>query len=224
MRSFYRPFILTCAITTLFFAPIHLTGCGKVSSSADPESGGGAGNSSSDGGGTATGASPSEEPDEETLRACRKTSQCTLVPSSCCQPCDEPSASNYEAVVRGYEEAFRAVACPKDTACPACETPFTPHLFAACVAGTCRAVDLKEDPASSCETDSDCTLLPPRCCPRISPNDPPPHAIAINESRAEDFFVSLCAGVNDDGPPCEWQAPAGLNAICIENRCVVAGE
>lgn len=202
-------------------------GSGGIAHAGGKDAAGGTGGTVSASGGTvgaSGGASSGGASSAVDWTSCDKTAQCTLIPSGCCESCGDAPLSSYRAIHLAYRDAAREQACAGNEACPACVATFNPSYFAVCESGHCTARDLTTSEASACETDGDCSLAPPKCCQNIGPNDPPPHAVAINTSQSQDYYQSLCAGVEASGPPCEWMEPPGLEAKCDQGRCAVVGE
>lgn len=130
---------------------------------------------------------------------CTAASDCVLVPTGCCGAC-EPTESDLEAVLASDRNAANLRNCPggpPDCApCPpAVYDPERPVVRAACMAGRCTVVDLREQPESACMGDGECHLADVGCCGSCGPD--PSGWIALS-SVASDPYAPVC----DPIPPC----------------------
>jgi hypothetical protein len=129
---------------------------------------------------------------------CARNSDCTLAPDSCCGVCGMPSVEDVDAVNEDrLDEHFRDV-CPIPGACPACLTQDNPDLHATCASGVCRALDIRRDAVSACQTDDDCRLRVKGCCECGGDG-----LIAMNGSKESGYGALVC----DPMQPCPACAP-----------------
>ncbi len=153
--------------------------------------------------------------DEPHWSACEESSECVVMPASCCGNCGAPAPMDMVGVNVSRLSDQRGEACGGgDVACPACAAMPDPHLIATCDVDTCQAIDLRNDPATECSSDSDCRLWVARCNACVEVAD----AEIIGVSDVSRIFDLLC----DDGaapPPCAPVLPDYLEPWCDAGRC-----
>jgi hypothetical protein len=147
---------------------------------------------------------------------------CVLVPKGCCAAC-VPTKGDVEAVLASDEKAATARNCPSGpVACGPCPSsaydPLHPVVRAACMAGHCTVIDLREEPQSACMTDAECHLADVGCCGSCGGD--PSGWISLS-SAPQDPFAPVC----DPIPPC---APCSLNAqpavFCADDGHCAVGQ
>lgn len=129
---------------------------------------------------------------------CSVPSDCVLRPTSCCV-CGAPELDEVAAVNADHAQEYVDAICPGGPAC-ACPSAPNPNLLATCVEGTCRAIDVREDDASSCTSDDDCRVRATACC-ECGANTSPGTLIAV---RSDGSYSTL---VCDPGTACDECAP-----------------
>lgn len=142
--------------------------------------------------------------------SCTQTSQCTLAPSGCCEPCGTPMLSDYDGVNATETAAHFMDVCPVPTPCPRCATGMNPNLVATCEASHCAARDISMLPLSACTSDADCIVRWANCC---SCGGDPSQVVAIRADGEGAIEALLCDG---GGCPLDC-APHGdptFHAIC----------
>ncbi len=155
---------------------------------------------------------------EGVTTTCNDPNDCVLVPRSCCETCGEPTPMDVTAITRGSEEALSASLCgPDPMPCPVCATTPNPSLFAACDDGQCKAVDLREDEASQCETEADCQVRPAACC-ECGAGTGADQIVAVNPEKADAFEASLCPE-EVACAECAWEAPNEVSVACAGGHC-----
>lgn len=206
--------------------------CSSESHTAQPD-GGGLDARASDGGGPDRAAPPDSPSSDDAAAAvdaspprdggsarCSRTSECMLIPASCCGRCGEPTATDMIALHRDDVASNRARVCATDAGpvgCPECAGMPDPLLRAICDEGACRAVNLATEDITVCASDADCVISPAQCCGcgELSVHD----SIAYNPMRGSvgDFTC------DDDMAPCPPCVPdeRGVIARCEAGRCVV---
>ncbi len=193
-------------------------GCGgKTVDDADPSDA--SGDAVADGGADATPDAP-----EPSLVTCTGPGQCALVSVTCCGTCSVPTLADYTAVHRDQTAKHYARVCgPEPFGCPPC-VPIEndDSLQAWCrfstssggggrPAGTCTAVDVREEPVSACETDADCVLRHSPCCePCEATRD---DLVALNPASMDAYRREVCAG-GEGCPKCATSYPSDARASC----------
>jgi hypothetical protein len=145
-----------------------------------------------------------------------------LVAKGCCAAC-VPAKSDVEAVLAADQNAATMRNCPSGpVSCGPCPTaayePLHPVVRAACMAGRCAVVDLREQPQSACMKDAECHLADVGCCGSCGGD--PSGWISLS-SAPQDPFAPVC----DPIPPC---APCALNAqpsvFCADDGHCAVGQ
>lgn len=152
-------------------------------------------------------------PDAPDLRACNGTNECSLVPTTCCGTCSQPTTENMTAVTKGRETEWSKSVCgPEPVGCPAC-APVIPDgsIQARCVAKRCTAIDVRKEPVSACASDADCQLRYKDCCEGCDVNlfD----LVALNSSKVNDYRNEVCVG-DEACPRCSAAYPPEAKAVC----------
>jgi hypothetical protein len=148
--------------------------------------------------------------------ACSVSSDCTLLPETCCGSCGAATATDMVAVADDDVEANRTRACRDTVACPTCFMEQDPFLLAVCSAGECEARNLRVDPLTSCTNSDECQLAPRECCACgvLSRAE----VVAFNPARGS--YADLVCDPRAECPPC---VPIldGLRAECVSGHCSV---
>jgi hypothetical protein len=150
--------------------------------------------------------------------ACEVPSDCLVVPESCCGTCGAPTRSDAVAVARDKSAAFQAAACGSDTGCPACAPLFIdPTLVASCRARRCELIDLLEHEASACESDDNCHVRTPDCCP-CGGDTSPGRLIGVSSENA---YSALVCDPESACPECGPIYPDEVTVSCnADDHCV----
>lgn len=144
--------------------------------------------------------------------ACERSSECSVVPQSCCGTCGAPSRGDALAISRASAAEYARGTCADDVGCPACAALFIdPTLVATCRAGTCELVDLQLHAASACTQDDDCKVRTPDCCECGGDTDPG-RLIGIN-AGAERAYADLVCDPERACPEC---APIYPREVAVE--------
>jgi len=78
---------------------------------------------------------------ETKLTACNVSDDCSLRAGlACCEPCGEPSVTEYVALNTSEEAALGELVCDADTACDACVAVPPATLSPTCVTGRCQTM------------------------------------------------------------------------------------
>ena len=148
--------------------------------------------------------------------ACSVSSDCTLLPETCCGSCGAATGTDMVAVANEDVEANRTRACRDTVGCPTCFIEQDPFLLAVCSAGECEARNLRADPLTSCTNRDECQLAPRECCAcgvlgRAE-------VVAFNPARGS--YAALVCDPAAECPPC---VPIldGLRAECVSGHCSV---
>ncbi len=166
---------------------LSMTACGG-STNSDGASGGSGGAINGGGAGGA-----------ESITACPEPGTCTLFATNCCGGyCDTNVAlSAFLAVNEAKLEEHEAQSCRGDIACPGCVSVRDPDHLALCRSGHCVAADLRKDPLSACQTDSDCRVRwGSNCCEDCAGGNP----VAYNKNAS--LEAEVCSPNSGDCAPC----------------------
>lgn len=147
------------------------------------------------------------------LTKCTGPNTCSLVPTTCCGSCSQPTTENMTAVTKGLEgEHSKRVCGGGAVACPEC-APLIPDdsVQAWCVASRCKAVDVRKEPVSACATDADCILRHSPCCEPCEEN--PYDLVALNQTQIEAYRKNVCSG-DETCYRCAARYPADAFAVC----------
>ncbi|MET0340441.1 MAG: hypothetical protein ABW252_05535 [Polyangiales bacterium] len=154
--------------------------------------------------------------------ACEVHTDCALVFRGCCGSCAPPPKTAMRAVPRSRLAEAQRDACPTDVACAPCweptYEPLAPKLAAACVAGQCAVLDLREEPLTRCSGDAECTVRSASCCPACG--EDPTGYLAVRTDA--DAAVLDCNPL----PPCApcTMSGAAPEAFCArDGHCAVKG-
>lgn len=152
------------------------------------------------------------------VAACEVPSDCVVVPESCCGTCGAPTRGDAVAIARDALTAYQCGACGPHAGCPACAPLFIdPTLVATCVDQRCELVDLLHDEASACESDDDCRVRTPDCCP-CGGDTSPGRLIGMS---SEDAYAAL---VCDPDQACDECAPVYPDEVTVscnaQDHCV----
>lgn len=192
-------------------------GCGGSTDEGGGGSGGTAGSAGS--GGTAGSATV------PAWQTCEAEGQCVLQADGCCPWCPGPTAPKVEAVGRepGQLAAYFAEQCPTPTECPNCPAVASPTAAAFCVDGSCRVINIRQNPIASCDADSDCVLRYAGCCESCAGPDSA-MLVALNKSKVHEYESQLCSPDAPACEPCTPSYPPDYRAICVsDGHCSVRG-
>lgn len=168
-------------------------------------------------GGTGTGGTSSGDGGSTSFTACNGPGQCELVGTGCCGSCGTPELTGKTAVNSAQADAYFKSVCPEPVPCPACAEQPNPNLFAYCDSGNCRAVDVRTDALSACNTDADCRLrFGTDCCESCSGDTSQLVAVSVSNDLG-----ALTCSPNEDCPGCIPGYPPGAIAICNAGHCMV---
>jgi len=156
------------------------------------------------------------------MTRCTGPNTCSLVPTTCCGTCSQPTTENMTAVTKGLEgEHSKRLCGPEPMGCPACAPLITDKSVQAwCVAEKCTAIDVKKLPLSSCSTDGDCQLRYSSCCEPCEEN--PYDLVALNHTQTEAYRKNVCSG-DETCSRCLAVYPADTSAVCdpVTKHCRV---
>jgi hypothetical protein len=149
---------------------------------------------------------------------CGNSTECTLIPTTCCGGCDEPTVMNVVSIRSDQVGTVEMAMGCQVVDCPPCDPPLpNPWLFSTCSRGRCIAVDARETEITECTQASDCVLRAGLgCCEACSVS--PGTIVSVNASV--DLEPWLC-GSTPDG--CDACAPAmnNFDPSCDAMRCGV---
>ncbi|MBK7396505.1 MAG: hypothetical protein IPJ34_09455 [Myxococcales bacterium] len=202
---------------TLVLALAFLVGCGAKTSETNPDDGG------TDGG--------SDTPTSDTaidvgvdLTFCTGAGQCAVTPITCCGTCSSPTLGDTKAVRKDKVAIDRSLTCgPTPPPCPGCAVmKLDDSIQAVCrfggggggggaPAGRCTAIDVRTEPVSACETDTDCVLRSSGCCDECAPTRD--QIIAINTKAIPSWRAEVCVG-DEVCSRCLTKPPPGIAATC----------
>jgi hypothetical protein len=150
------------------------------------------------------------EPD---FSSCERSSECIVVPESCCGTCGAPVRGDAIAINADAASEYAGRACEDDVGCPACAPLFIdPTLIATCRAGRCELVDLQRHAASACTREDDCKVRTPDCCECGGDTDPG-RLIGIATS-AEGEYADLVCDPERACPECGAIYPTEVTVEC----------
>jgi len=156
------------------------------------------------------------------LAKCTGPNTCSLVPTTCCGSCSQPTTENMTAVTKGLEgEHTRLVCGDGPVGCPACAPLIADGSVQAwCVASRCKAIDVRKEPVSVCATDADCRLRHAPCCEPCEEN--PYDLVALNPAQIDAYRKSVCTG-DEACSRCLSRYPADTFAVCdpVTKHCRV---
>ncbi len=173
--------------------------------------------------------------------ACDATSECELLPRTCCGVC-MPTVEDVFAVQRtlvndadlrmhrGCGSAEQGVDCQAYFAANPCEEQqLSDPFIATCQASRCSALDIREAEFNGCSQDADCTLRIRRgarpgdsfCCPCALPNPGPYDVVAIHKDAEAAFKALVCDDPDQVCAACVPSFPEAASAKCVNDRCEV---
>jgi hypothetical protein len=145
------------------------------------------------------------------LFACDVPSDCKVVPASCCGGCGAPRRGDALAIAGDKLGEHREMVCDDQQACPDCDSLFLdPTLVATCRDARCALVDLLEHAASACESDDECSLRTPDCCP-CGGDYSPGRVIAVTSQSA---YAELVCDPEQGCDGCLPSYPSEVTAAC----------
>jgi len=143
---------------------------------------------------------------------CTTSSQCIVIPASCCGSCGAATRDDAVAVNAAEGSAYLDLVCAGVAGCPGCYMMQDPTLVATCDEGTCVVVDLHEHPSAACDSHDDCRIRTHDCC-ECGGDVTEESLIAINQS-SEASFAALVCDAGTGCPECLPVYPAGAVAQC----------
>lgn len=140
-------------------------------------------------------------------KACTATSECAVVPKTCCGTCSEPALYEVTGVNVANASALHASLCTPQSNCPECLGAKNANLLAECRKHACEAFDVSTSWYAACKTEDDCTVQHTTCC-SCAPDD----YVAVNKTFSSyiEAVDPLCAQRGCTACP----APARYHAIC----------
>lgn len=153
---------------------------------------------------------------------CELASECVLLPSGCCGPCDNPNFSAHDLVTYNSAHLGEIDTCyGDDVQCERClDDPngalkfFVPD----CVQGQCAVMDLRTSDLTACDTDKDCRLrLGSQCCEGCGEGT---NLIAVRNDGS--FEKQVCGATLPPCLPCVGTYPESAVATCQQGHCTVA--
>jgi hypothetical protein len=155
------------------------------------------------------------------LDACTSTTECVLVHTACCAPCQR-TLQDTAAINVNQQQAFAAAhecdPAPPCAPCPAPdpETDSGRYLTAVCRAGQCVPIDVRQEGAANCDSPSDCRLRDGvSCCEGCSSSASELVAVSIDGTLEK---IACGDGmIGCDG--CLPTYPPEYVASCELNRC-----
>ena len=196
-----------------------LVGCSDDADEPDAAVTGGSGGRRPD----ASAGSGGGEPDVDAsadLWACEVSSDCMIVPESCCGACGTPTRGDAIAIARNKASDWNAVACPGDLECPTCDAVIDPTLVARCSAQTCVLVDLQQHRATECTSDDQCRVRTPDCCECNGDT----HEGRLLAVASENAYRDLVCDPQQACDGCAPVYPEEATATCQSGRCVITDE
>jgi len=149
---------------------------------------------------------------------CGGSGQCRVLPTNCCGYCGPMDVSGFMGISAEDYIHYQTSTCG-NVACPACVTTQDSNFAGVCRAGSCEAVDVREDELSACTIDADCRLRwGTGCCEGCGAGDAS-ELVAFNASV--NFTQVLCGSML---PPCCGPSgyPSNASAVCDNGHCAVA--
>lgn len=166
-------------------------------------------------------------PDLDLVVDCTLSSECELVHASCCgYTCSDSSLSEFVAVRRDSVADLRADLCEGQDPefCPNCPGYEQENYVAVCRGGACRAVDVRDDVLSRCESADDCRLRwGGDCCEMCDVNEVSWANYLIAVSISENWAEHLCEDV-PGCPVCIPVYPDDASVDCQDGHCAVMRE
>jgi hypothetical protein len=152
--------------------------------------------------------------------ACTLNSECTLASKTCCGVCGKPTLADVDGVNTEHSDEHRDEVCPEPAVCPACPTSTNPNLLATCMEKVCQAVDVRQNPVTTCAKDTDCRLRVAAWC-ECSDSTTVADLIAINATK-ESAYTSLVCDPGQMCPECQPIYPTSIEAYCAgDGHCDV---
>jgi hypothetical protein len=142
--------------------------------------------------------------------SCSTTSECAVVPNTCCGTCGPPALYEVTSVNAAKASAFHASLCNPQSNCPECVGIKNAHLLTECRKQSCEAFDVRTSSYAACKTDDDCTLQHTSCC-SCEPDD----YVAVNKTFSSyiEAHDPVCA--QKGCRPCP--APSFYHAHCSDS-------
>ena len=153
-------------------------------------------------------------------RKCTEPTDCIIESNSCCDVCGEPSLGDVDAVNKKFTSEHFDDVCPVPQPCPRCVSAINPDLIGICQQNFCEALDVREEPFTSCRNDSDCTLRTRECCECGGTTDAS-MLIAVSVTGSQEY-ASLVCPAGTFCPQCIPQYPENAKAVCAsDGHCEV---
>lgn len=144
---------------------------------------------------------------------CEQHADCSLMPRRCCASCEDPTHDELIAIRVGPATPRATGVCwgDADASCRMCQDFSVANVYAACVEGTCRLLDVSAH--TSCTTSADCRISTKDCC-ECGGDFSADGMIVVNATfRAPDYCPA------DMGcPECGAQIDPGVSARCFRRR------
>jgi len=157
---------------------------------------------------------PEEDGGGADFTACTASSECIVVPASCCGSCGAATRGDAIAVSTSRASAYSTSVCPDGAACPACFMEQDPTLVATCEAGHCALVDVLTEPYAACTDDADCKLRSSDCC-ECGGDVSSAGLISIRADGEGAYMDTVCdEGASEPCPECAPTYPADAAAAC----------
>jgi hypothetical protein len=154
--------------------------------------------------------------------ACTLSSECVVVPASCCGSCGAATRGDAIAVNMDELSAYRTSVCGEMMGCPACYMAQDPTLVATCDAGRCEVVDLRAEDLTSCMVDTDCQVRTHDCC-ECGGDVSLEGLIALPLASYGDLMDLVCdEGSSEPCPECAPVYPMEASGVCDDdNHCAI---
>jgi hypothetical protein len=181
---------------------------------------GGTGGSAAGGSAGSTTSSTTTSPPAD-FASCDGPGQCVLATPGCCAKCGTTTVADFVAVNSAKAGDYQKSVCPSPQGCPDCAQIVDPNIFAYCSAGKCVVADVRTDPVSQCQTDSDCHLRNGSACCEDCGGPNASEVISVSYKAPQDLTSLVCAP--DTGcPKCLPQYPPAYLPICANGHCSIA--
>ena len=145
---------------------------------------------------------------------CTSAADCVVGRRGCCGPCQEYAP---EAFTKAEQTRQEKDCADKPISCKACKKPGVDRNYlATCEANACKLVDLRTSSMSECAADTDCQLVPPRCCG--CQGEP----VAVSKSGHSQHREVVCEAMgNINCAACRIPRYDGHKAVCAAGHCQV---
>jgi hypothetical protein len=162
--------------------------------------------------GLAAGCGDSHDRGADTAVACTRTTDCVVVPASCCGVCGAATREDVVAIHRSLISTYRESVC-EGLACPACYMEQDPSLVPTCGSERCEYVDLRAQATiTACSEAADCRVRTVDCC-ECGGDTTKGGVIALRTDSESAYSAVACVGV-DACPECAPAYPEEVTATC----------